>query len=237
MRPDWVLLDADGNLMRSEEPAFDASARVMTRLFAEHGIDQVLDGDALRRAAMGRTFRSFSAGLCADAGVALDDAEVERWVATEKRDVIAHLGATLKPDEEVSAVLRDLASRFELAVVSSSALERLDACFRAIALDDLLPAGRRFSAEDSLVVPTSKPDPAVYLHAMAQLQTAPERCVAVEDAVSGARSAVAAGIPTIGNLRFVAEDEREQRRADLTAAGCVAVAEDWPAVAALLDGR
>jgi hypothetical protein len=45
--------------------------------------------------------------------------------------------------------------------VSSSALARLAGCFTATELDRLIPPARRFSAEDSLPTPTSKPDPAV----------------------------------------------------------------------------
>jgi beta-phosphoglucomutase-like phosphatase (HAD superfamily) len=119
-------------------------------------------------------------------------------------------------------------------VVSSSALARLAACFTATGLDDLLPAERRFSAEDSLPRPTSKPDPAVYQHACAQLGIAPAAGLAIEDAVAGVRSAVAAGCPTIGNLLFVQPAEREQRAADLRAAGALAIVDSWQEIADLL---
>jgi HAD superfamily hydrolase (TIGR01509 family) len=229
-----LLLDADGNLFPTEEPAFEASASVLNRLMEEVGSPERFDGDALRRTAMGRTFRNFSAELAKTAGVELAPGDVERWVATEAREVTAHLGRVITPDPEVSEVLDALAPRVAMAVVSSSALARLDACFEASDLARLLPADRRYSAEDSLAVPTSKPDPAVYLHACERLGADPGRCVAVEDAEAGALSAVAAGIPTVGNLFFVAEDERETRRAVLEAAGVAAVIESWRELPALL---
>lgn len=89
--------------------------------------------------------------MCAD--------ELEQWVLQEREQVTAHLAATLRPDPEVLAPLQDLASRYALAAVSSSALKRLAGCFSATGLDPLIPASVRFSAEDSLPVPTSKPDP------------------------------------------------------------------------------
>ncbi len=146
----------------------------------------------------------------------------------------AHLGRTLRPHPPTSAALTSLAQHLTLAAVSSSALARLAACFTATDLDELIPPARRFSAEDSLPTPTSKPDPAVYLHACAQLGIAPEAGLAVEDSLPGVRSAVAAGCPTIGNLLFVAPQERAERAAALEAAGVLAVVSSWQEIADLL---
>src|SRR3546814_10868453 len=62
---------------------------------------------------------------------------------------------------------------------------RLDACFRATGLSALIPENVRFSAEDSLSVPTSKPDPAVYLFAAEALGIIKKEGLAIEDAVPG----------------------------------------------------
>jgi hypothetical protein len=59
--------------------------------------------------------------------------------------------------------LTALGREFLLAAVSSSATARLAACFTATGPDPLIPAVLRFSAEDSLPAPTSKPDPAIPL--------------------------------------------------------------------------
>jgi beta-phosphoglucomutase-like phosphatase (HAD superfamily) len=111
---------------------------------------------------------------------------------------------------------------------------RLKACFSAAHLDDLIGEGARFSAEDSLPVPTSKPDPAIYRWALNALGIAPEQAVAIEDSVPGVASAVAAGIPTIGNLVFVPPGEREIRCAELADAGASALTDSWLDIAALL---
>jgi beta-phosphoglucomutase-like phosphatase (HAD superfamily) len=96
------------------------------------------------------------------------------------------------------------------------------------------PPDRRFSAEDSLPRPTSKPDPAIYLHAGQMLGIGPSEGVAVEDSVAGATSAVAAGFPTIGNLQFVQAGERADRRAALEQAGVAVVVTSWREVYELL---
>jgi hypothetical protein len=52
--------------------------------------------------------------------------------------------------------------------------------------------------------------------------------------VPGVRSAVGAGITTVGNLTFVPEAERDERRRALFAAGAASAVESWTELAALL---
>ncbi|MGY1823941.1 HAD family hydrolase [Geodermatophilus sp. SYSU D00079] len=231
-RLEALLCDADGNLFPSEEPAFVASAEVTNRFLAELGVDRRFTAEELRLATTGMNFRTTARRLAAEAGH--PDADVEPWVAEEKRAVTAHLGATLTPHGPTTDALTALSAHLRLAAVSSSALTRLDACFTATGLAGLIPAAVRFSAEDSLPVPTSKPDPAVYLHACEQLGIAPETGLAVEDSVPGALSAVRAGCPTVGNLLFVAEAERAERAAALTDAGVLVLVDSWSQLADLL---
>jgi HAD superfamily hydrolase (TIGR01509 family) len=228
----YLLCDADGNLFPSEEPAFDASVEVTNAFLAEIGSEQRFTAEELRLASTGMNFRTTARRLATEAGV--PDVDLEPWVAEEKRAVSAHLARTLRPHAPTSEALTALAAHLPLAAVSSSALARLAGCFTATGLDELIPPERRFSAEDSLPTPTSKPDPAVYLHACAQLGIRPGEGLAVEDAVPGVQSAVAAGCPTIGNLLFVHPDERRQRGADLLAAGALTLVESWQELAGLL---
>jgi beta-phosphoglucomutase-like phosphatase (HAD superfamily) len=227
-----LLCDADGNLFASEEPAFEASAEVTNRFLAAIGDPRRFTAEELRLAATGMNFRSTARRLAAEAGA--PDVDVEPWVEEEKRAVTAHLGATLRPHEATTAALTRLAAHLTLAAVSSSALPRLAASFTATGLDELIPTGRRFSAEDSLPAPASKPDPAVYVHACRELGIAPGQGLAVEDSVPGVRSAVAAGCPAVGNLLFVPAAEREARARQLHEAGALAVVGSWAELAALL---
>lgn len=250
-----LLCDADDNLFASEAPAFDASAEVTNRFLARFGVSAPLSADELRKKAVGKNFRSTAldlAVLCevpleqtlangrraavvasagdVAAGRALSADELENWVRQERQHVTAHLAATLRPDTQVVAALQTLAPQYTLAAVSSSALARLDACFVATGLDQLIPANVRFSAEDSLWVPTSKPDPAVYLRAGEVLDIGPHQGLAIEDSVAGITSAVAAGYVTVGNLCFVPDDERPCRRGELASAGAHAITESWSAL-------
>jgi HAD superfamily hydrolase (TIGR01509 family) len=227
-----LLCDADGNLFPSEEPAFDASVEVTNAFLAEIGSERRFTAEELRLATTGMNFRTTARHLADAAGVT--DVDVEPWVAEERRAVTAHLARTLRPDEPTRRALTRIARTVPLAAVSSSALGRLAACFTATGLDELIPPARRFSAEDSLPTPTSKPDPAVYRHACAELGIAPQAGLAVEDAVPGVQSAVGAGCPTIGNVLFVPPAERAERSAALLAAGALTVVGSWAELADLL---
>jgi HAD superfamily hydrolase (TIGR01509 family) len=251
-----LLLDADDSLFPSEAPAFDASAEVTTRFLARFGVTAPLSGDELRKKAVGKNFRSTATDLAVLSGVPFEKAlaegrpdarvasegdiadglaltadELEKWVREEREQVTAHLAVTLKPDAEVLGPLQDLAPRFAMAAVSSSALGRLKASFTAAGLDELIPEEVRFSAEDSLAKPISKPDPAVYLQAGRILGVEGPHGLAVEDSVPGVTSAVAAGYYAVGNVMFVPADERQSRIRELIDAGAVAVTDSWRALA------
>jgi beta-phosphoglucomutase-like phosphatase (HAD superfamily) len=230
-----VLCDADGNLFPSEEPAFVASVEVTNRFLAEHGVDRRYGAEELRLAVTGMSYRVVLATLAREHGLpALDPAELEDRVQQEKVAVTAHLRQELRPDPDVLGPLGELAEHRGLAAVSSSADARIAACFEVTGMAGWFPPERRFSAEDSLAVPTSKPDPAIYLYALHALGLQPGEAVAVEDSGTGATSAVAAGIPTIGNLQFVQPAEREERRRVLTDVGVTAIVESWAEVVDLL---
>jgi beta-phosphoglucomutase-like phosphatase (HAD superfamily) len=231
-RLEVLLLDADGNLFPSEEPAFVASAEVTNRFLASLGVDRSFAPDELRLATTGMNFRTTARRLAEEHGHA--GVDVEPWVEEERRAVTEHLVRTLLPDRATLTALTALSAYLPLAAVSSSALVRLAGCFTATELDQLIPPDRRFSAEDSLPTPTSKPDPAVYLHACRRLGVEPEHALAVEDSVPGALSAIRAGCPTIGNLRFVAPAERVASADDLLDAGVLTVVNSWTELSNLL---
>lgn len=254
-----LLCDADDNLFASERPAFEASTEVVNRFLARFGVTAPLGPEELRKRAVGKNFRTTALDLAVRCDVPLEPAlaqgrpegvvasdgdlaagnalsvdELEGWVREERERVTAHLALTLTPDPRVLEPLRDLAAHYALAAVSSSATTRLGACFAATGLDALISESVTFSAEDSLPVPTSKPDPAVYLHAGQALGVASGQGLAIEDSVAGVSSAVAAGYPTVGNLMFLLPDERDCRRAELIDAGAVAITESWRALADFL---
>jgi beta-phosphoglucomutase-like phosphatase (HAD superfamily) len=158
-------------------------------------------------------------------------------VEREKRAVIDYLRSELRPAPGALEPLHRLARRYGVAAVSSSADARIAACFEVTGLAGFFPPERRFSAEDSLPCPTSKPDPAIYRYAGERLGIGVHQGLAVEDSLPGASSAVAAGFATAGNLQFVPPDEGKEREEALREIGVVAVVTSWAQVEALLSSR
>jgi len=118
--------------------------------------------------------------------------------------------------------------KYGMAVVSSSALRRVKASVVKVAQDKYFPKDHIFSAASSLPVPTTKPDPAIYLHACKVIGKKPEECVAVEDSKSGTLSAVRAGIPTIGYVgSYGGAVKQKEMAAVLKEAGVKVMMEHW----------
>lgn len=226
-----LLCDADGTLFPSEEPAFEASVDVVNRCLVSWGVPLELTAEELRRSANGQSFRSSLTALARRHGVSVDTepflSQVDGWVTEENELVTRRLSDVLTLDPQVHGSLTRLSARLGLALVSSSSLSRIDACLASTGLAELFPGDRRFSAQDSLAVPTSKPDPAVYTLAGTTLGVGPEQALAVEDAVAGAESAVRAGFCTVGMLCFVPADEVAQRAADLRDVGVATLVGSW----------
>jgi beta-phosphoglucomutase-like phosphatase (HAD superfamily) len=254
-----VLCDAGGNLFPSEEAAFEASVEVTNRYLARFGV-RTQCTQSLREQTSGKNFRTTAVDLAVQAGVPIEESlaqphpdaviatpadvtagraltadELEDWVSCERDHVTRHLGSVLRPDDRVLKPLETLASQFGLAAVSSSAAMRLDACFAATGLDRIIPAALRFSAEDSMPAPTSKPDPAVYRLSGHVLDIGATQAVAIEDSVPGVLSAVGAGFVTIANVMFVPPPQRRSRATELMRAGASAISNSWSAIADFLQ--
>jgi HAD superfamily hydrolase (TIGR01509 family) len=95
--------------------------------------------------------------------------------------------------------VRRVATRFRLAVASSSNRPLIDEVLRMTRLEDVFEA--TVSSEE---VARGKPAPDVYLEAARRLGMAPAACAAVEDSGNGLRSAHAAGtlVVAIPNRRY-----------------------------------
>lgn len=159
----------------------------------------------------------------------MSDSELDSYVRREEDTVIAKLKAALQPCEGVDAVLEQLQKegKYGMAVVSSSALRRVQASIEKVGQDKFFRKEDVFSAATSLEKPTSKPDPAIYLHACKKLGVDPKECVAVEDSKSGTLSAVRAGIPVVGYVGSYEAEERSKMTDLLMETGAKVVMQDW----------
>ncbi|KAK2069537.1 hypothetical protein P8C59_004107 [Phyllachora maydis] len=228
-----LLFDCDNTLVLSEDLAFEGCADLINDICQAKQVPlpQPFTGETLMVEFVGQNFRGMMAALQQRHGFALDPAELDGYVRREEDVVIAKLQAKLRPCPGVAAVLAALAApsprpRYTLAVVSSSALRRVQVSVDKVGLGPYF-GDRVYSAATSLPTPTSKPDPAIYLHALQALGKSAAEAVAIEDSKSGTLSGTRAGIKVIGYVGPYPEQEKEKMRAVLAEAGAVAIMEDW----------
>lgn len=155
--------------------------------------------------------------------------ELEFYVKEEENQVIAKLKEKGRACEGCNEELEKLhqSGKYRLAVVSSSALRRVQASIKKVGQDKYFNPDHVFSAATSLSKPTSKPDPAIYIHALDVLGCKPERAVAVEDSKSGCLSAIRAGIPVIAYVGSYPDNKRDEVAARLTELGAKNVMRHW----------
>jgi beta-phosphoglucomutase-like phosphatase (HAD superfamily) len=146
-------------------------------------------------------------------GFTMQEDEFNSYVDRELGKVVEKLEASAEPCPGVTEQLEKLYSekKYGLAVVSSSALSRVQASIRKVGQDKFFPPDHVFSAASSLPKPTSKPDPAIYLHACKVIGVEPGNCVAIEDSKSGATAAKNAKIPLIGYVGPYIEESKEKQ--------------------------
>lgn len=175
-----ILFDMDGVLVDSEEYIFEA-VRLM---FAEHGIT-VKPEDALPFVGTGEN--SYIAGIGRSNGFEAD-------IVRDKARTYAIYGEithgklhSLPGTEEFIRQCRK--HGLKMAVASSADRVKIEINLREIGISpDTFDA--IISGED---VERKKPFPDIYLLAASRLGFAPEKCLVVEDAVSGVAAAKAAG--------------------------------------------
>lgn len=178
-----VVFDFDGTIFDSETPIYRASAAAL----AEMGLELTIAGWAT---VVGHGEDDSYRAMCAAVGTEFDrDGFEARYAAQDRswRDTIPVLPGVEKLLEELAdaSVPCAIASSSPTAWVDHH-LDRLGLAhhFRVVASRDSV-GGR------------AKPDPASYLHAIAQLGADPARSIAIEDSAPGIAAAVAAGLTVV----------------------------------------
>ncbi|KAF2084887.1 HAD-like protein [Saccharata proteae CBS 121410] len=225
-----ILLDCDNTLVLSESLAFEACAELANEILAKHGIKDRYTGPALLKDFVGQNFRGMMVSLQKKYSFELSPDEFNQYVDRELGKVIEKLEVAAEPCDGAIPVLEQIQKedRYKMAVVSSSALSRVQASIRKVGMDKFFPQDHVFSAATSLPKPTSKPDPAIYLHSCKVIGVDPSECVAVEDSKSGASAAKNANIPLIGYVGSYEEDEMEEKAKMLRdECGAIYVMKHW----------
>ncbi len=179
-----VLFDCDGVLVDSEE----ITNRLMRDDLAERGLDLPLE--QIMSQFVGGTIDS-----CAEEARQRGADLPDDWVPLIYRKMFAALATDVEAVAGVSRLVDTLlANGIACAVGSNGPFAKMEITLKKTSLwNRFYP--HIYSAKD---LPRPKPAPDVYLHAASQLSISPDQCVVIEDSVSGARAAHAAGMRCIG---------------------------------------
>ncbi|GAB7357606.1 hypothetical protein MBLNU459_g0109t1 [Dothideomycetes sp. NU459] len=221
-----ILFDCDNTLVLSEELAFEACAELANEILEKNGKSKRYTGPELLKDFVGQNFRGMMVSLQKKFDFTIPEEEFNSYVDRELGKVVEKLEKKARPCPGSMEVLEDLhkSKKYGMAVVSSSALSRVQASIRKVGQAKFFPAEHVYSAATSLEKPTSKPDPAIYLHACKEIGVKPSECVAVEDSKSGATAAKNAKIRLIGYVGAYEDKEEMDRMAKMLTEECGAIA-------------
>jgi beta-phosphoglucomutase-like phosphatase (HAD superfamily) len=222
-----VLFDCDNTLAETEMPAFIACSGLVNEVLQQHGVNQRFTADTLMRDYVGRSFRHMLLDLASKHNFSVTPEEMERLVKLEEDRVIGQLADSVKACDGVNEVLAELYGRFQMAVVSSSALRRVRVCLRATGQQQYFMRSHVYSAATSLPMPKSKPAPDIYVHAGNDLGADPQRSLAIEDSPSGGKAARDANVPWIGYVGAYPAEEQDAVAAQLHEVGAIYVIHHW----------
>jgi HAD superfamily hydrolase (TIGR01509 family) len=198
---DAVVFDMDGVIVDSEQVWDDVREEYVRETGGTYTASATRD-------MMGMSSGEWSRYMADELGVPGSPEEINAEIV---RRMLARYGdAPPLIDGAVDAV-RMAASRWPLAIASSSNPELIEVVLRAAGLREFFPV-----TVSSQEVARGKPAPDVYLEAASRLAVEPVRCAAVEDSHNGIRSAKAAGMRVVAvpNPHFP-PDEDALARADV----------------------
>ncbi|GGW21317.1 haloacid dehalogenase [Gemmobacter lanyuensis] len=175
---DLVIFDCDGVLIDSEI----ISARMLIRELDRLGVH--IDLDYVARHFLGRSYPTVMQTIRTEFGLDLPPDFEDRYRAR----LLAAFETELQVMPGVRAALDGLA--LPRCVATSSSPKRAEMSLQLVGLGDLV-GPRLFTAS---MVARGKPAPDLFLHAAAACGVAPDRCLVIEDSLTGIRAARAAGM-------------------------------------------
>lgn len=186
MHIELVIFDCDGVLVDSEH----ISSRIMSEIFTELGLNLSPEEvfDKLRGGSMKNTIQFVKGHLGQDFEFDLEAAYRQRSFEAYRNE--------MTPIDGVESLLKKLNVR--CCVGSNGPQHKIKLNLDITGLRQYFEDDHIFSAYD---IQVWKPKPDLYLGIAEQFNLSPENCIVVEDSVSGATAAQAAGIRCYGYAR------------------------------------
>jgi HAD superfamily hydrolase (TIGR01509 family) len=178
-----ILYDLDGTLVNTDPLHF----QVWQAMLREFGLD--IDEAFYRTKISGR----LNPAIVDDLLPHLDGEEQQQFIEHKEARFRAQAPELTPLDGLIEVMQWADQQGMKQGVVTNAPTENVYHVLKALHLEDTFD-----QVVISDVLGIGKPDPAPYIHALKQFDLSPEQSIAFEDSPSGIRSAVSAGIPTIG---------------------------------------
>ncbi|WP_096085435.1 HAD family hydrolase [Agaribacterium haliotis] len=180
-----IIFDCDGVLVDSEL----LGAKVFSDTLADFGF--AMSAEACFERFKGWTLSACYEWLAPQMGGSLPPA----FAGALKANTKARFSAELTAVDGVEALLQQLRQRGKsYCVASNGGHAKIANSLKACELAPYFSSRQRFSAED---VSSGKPDPALFLYAAESMGVPADFCWVIEDSLTGARAAKAAGMKLV----------------------------------------
>ena len=216
-----VLFDCDGVLVNSEDVAHESQGAFL----ASYGLNYTIED--FEKMFTGRTMTEVHAQISADYKAKFGRDLPSGFFDLMQQNYLAAEAGHLKAIDGVPDMIRDLDSlKVRFAIASNSALANTERKLNKVGLRAHFNA--HVYSKDMVALP--KPAPDVYLYAMNKLgESDPDRCIVVEDSVTGVTAGVAAGMCVLAYAGGV--HRLPDHPVKLKAAGAFAVYHQMPDLA------
>lgn len=178
-----VIFDLDGVIVDSEP----VHAALFDRWMWEHDFSTALQEEINQALAPGMSWEDVFMTVNRLANTSFDIVQEHEQMADRIVRHVQDVGMPLKPG--AGAAIKQLAERYQLGIASNSRRRVIERSLRHHALHEYF---RHITGSEDVTY--GKPHPEPYQKTMAALRVQPEETIVIEDSLSGARSAAAAGI-------------------------------------------
>lgn len=184
-----ILFDCDGTLVDSEILAMELAINTVSDETQKQVPGLVLPREArddLMVQYAGWHLKDIIQAFERNYGVSFDVDALNARIASETLQVLQ----SVKPVPHILPTLSRLAQEHRhVALVTSSAFDRVDLCLEKTGVGQFFPKNKRYSASDSLPQKEVKPNPAIYNYTHRMESILPDQAIAVEDSIFGVLAA------------------------------------------------
>ena len=214
LRPELIIFDCDGTLTNSEAVHNRAVADVLADLGYPH-----YDFEYCITHFAGRGMHNVIAAIEEQEGVKLPDHFVPSYV----RLFLERMDSQMEPVTGAPEAVRFLSGQYKTCVASNGEPESVIKSVQAIGLYPVFGPDRIFTKSQ---VARGKPFPDLFLFAAERMGVSAEKCIVIEDSITGVQAGLAAGMHVIG-ITAVSHDPDKTAK-DMKALGVPVLFDTWP---------